>query len=270
MSSTCGNAPESAVTESEAPDALAALQQQFAAHIRDPQHQAAPDDVEDRRMAIYRELFYNNIKGFLSNNFPVLRRILGEPAWPQIVRDFFIEHRAHTPLFPELPREFLRYLQDVRETRSDDPPFMLELAHYEWVELALSIDDSEPDAAQLNPDGDLLEENPLLSPQAWLLQYQYPVHRIGPKYQPTEAPQTPTYLLVYRAADDKIKFMNLNPVSARLLSLLAESPYPGGRQVIEQVSRELQHPHPQRVLQAGTDLLNDLRDRGVIIGTRRM
>ena len=27
----------------------------FAAHIRDPQHVAAPDGIEDRRMAIYRE-----------------------------------------------------------------------------------------------------------------------------------------------------------------------------------------------------------------------
>jgi len=26
----------------------------FAAHIRDPQHQPAPADIEDRRIAIYR------------------------------------------------------------------------------------------------------------------------------------------------------------------------------------------------------------------------
>ena len=44
----------------------------FAAHIRDPKHVPAPDDIEDRRMAVYRDLFFNNLKSLLSNMFPVL------------------------------------------------------------------------------------------------------------------------------------------------------------------------------------------------------
>ena len=36
-------------------------QYQFAAYIRDPEHQAIPDQIESRRMAIYRDLFFNNI-----------------------------------------------------------------------------------------------------------------------------------------------------------------------------------------------------------------
>ena len=51
------------------PEALARLQTSFAAHIRDPKSTAAPDGIEDRRMAIYRDLFFNNIKSFLSSNF---------------------------------------------------------------------------------------------------------------------------------------------------------------------------------------------------------
>ncbi|RKZ79734.1 MAG: DUF2063 domain-containing protein, partial [Gammaproteobacteria bacterium] len=42
-------------------------QYQFAGHIRDPEHNPAPADIEQRRMAIYRELFYNNIEGFIAN-----------------------------------------------------------------------------------------------------------------------------------------------------------------------------------------------------------
>jgi hypothetical protein len=53
----------------------------FAAHIRDPEHQPAPDDIEDRRMQIYRELFYNNVEGFLSGTFPVLRKIHSDGDW---------------------------------------------------------------------------------------------------------------------------------------------------------------------------------------------
>ena len=35
-----------------APEALAQLQTGFAAHIRDPENVAAPEGIEDRRMAI--------------------------------------------------------------------------------------------------------------------------------------------------------------------------------------------------------------------------
>ncbi len=52
------------------------LQQQyaFAAHIRDPQHAAPPADIEDRRMGIYRELFFNNLDSSLTDTLPVLHR----------------------------------------------------------------------------------------------------------------------------------------------------------------------------------------------------
>jgi len=50
-------------------------QYRFTAHIRDPEKNPAPDTIEDRRMAVYRDLFYNNVEGFLSRSFPVLRKI---------------------------------------------------------------------------------------------------------------------------------------------------------------------------------------------------
>ncbi|NNG12205.1 MAG: DUF2063 domain-containing protein, partial [Halobacteria archaeon] len=62
-------------SRTERPDFIR-RQYEFAAHIRDPKHQPAPADVEDRRMGIYRELFYNNVEGFIAGTFPVLRRIL--------------------------------------------------------------------------------------------------------------------------------------------------------------------------------------------------
>ena len=55
--------------------ATRAAQYAFAAHIRDPEHAPAPGDVEPRRMAVYTELFYNNIESLLAANFPVIRRL---------------------------------------------------------------------------------------------------------------------------------------------------------------------------------------------------
>ena len=55
------------------PAGFAALQYAFAGHIRDPEHMPVPDGVEPRRMAVYRDLFYNNVENFIANSFPVLR-----------------------------------------------------------------------------------------------------------------------------------------------------------------------------------------------------
>ena len=144
------------------------IQQQyaFAAHIRDPRHNDAPPGIEDRRMGIYRELFFNNVEGFLGSSFPVLRELMDDQSWHALARDFYAGHRCQSPLFLDIPREFLDY-----------PPFIAELAHYEWVELALSVAENDQ-SEQLAVEGDLLAGAPLLSPLAWPLAYQYPVHRI--------------------------------------------------------------------------------------------
>ena len=49
------------------------------------------------------------------------------------------EHRCRTPYFSQLGEEFIGWLQDGYRAEEGDPPFLLELAHYEWVELALSL-----------------------------------------------------------------------------------------------------------------------------------
>ena len=144
---------------------------------------------------------------------------------------------------------------------------MRELAHYEWVELALSV--AESDASQyINEDGNLLDSAPALSSLAWPLSYQYPVHRISPEFQPAEADDQPTYLLVYRDADDEVGFLELNPVSARLFSLIQEYPGKTGRSLLEQIAAELHHPDPAQVIAGGQGILNEWRQRGIVLGTR--
>jgi hypothetical protein len=260
------------------PDRLKRQQTAFAGHIRDPEGVPAPAGIEDRRMQVYRELFFNNIDGFLSGSFPVLRRLYDETGWKRLVRDFFIEHRAHTPLFPELPKEFLRYLQDGRGERPGDPPFLLELAHYEWVEMALSLDPRELDAVVAQPDGDLLGAVPVLSPLAWPLSYRYPVHRISAKYRPATPPEAMTHLLVYRNRRDEVRFMQLNDVTQLLLQLLGGNADQNGadqnradqngKELLARMAERIGHPDPAALIRHGRTLLEDLRARDVVLGTR--
>ncbi len=234
----------------------------FARHLRDPQRYPAPPGIEDRRMAIYRDLFFNNIEGLLAGNFPVIRQTLGDTDWRALVRGFYARHRSHTPLFPEVAREFIRFLQDCPVRK--DAPWLAELAHYEWVELALQISD-EP-APRHDPDGDLLDGMPVTSPWAWALAYQWPVPRIGPEYRPSVPPATPTLLLVRRDADHAIRFADLSPLVYRLFELLGERRL-SGRQALRQLAAEAGVPADDGFIAQGEAMLVRMRREGSLLGT---
>jgi hypothetical protein len=219
-------------------------------------------------MAIYRELFYNNVEGFVSTAFPVLRAISDDATWHRRVRDFFRGHHCQTPIFAEIAAEFVEWLQNARGDHPDDPPFITELAHYEWVELALSISDADQELPAVDPNGDLMDGHPLLSPLAWPLAYQWPVQQIGPEFQPGQPGEQPTYLVVNRDRLDKVHFLEINAVTYRLLQLLSDEPTPTGRAALQQIAKELGHPDPAAVIAHGQSLLDDLKARNILLGTR--
>ncbi len=245
------------------------LQTQLTAHLRNPEQAPAPEGIEARRLKIYRELFFNNVEGFLAGAFPVLRQIIEESRWQAMVRDFYARHRNTDPLFRGLAAEFLSYLEDERGEVEGDAPFLRELAHYEWVELALSIAEDQLTPACSDPDDDLLESSPLISPLAWTLSYDYPVHRIGPDYQPDSPGDMPTLLIVWRNRCDEVKFMQINPFTARLMDLLASEPARSGRALLLQIAAESAHPDPAQLQREGVELLNRLRQRDILLGIRR-
>lgn len=251
------------------PDRPDFVQQQyrFAAHIRDPEQNPCPNDIEARRMKIYCELFYNNIEGFIASTYPVLRSIMPDEKWHAMIRDYFARHRSYTPLFPEMPREFLKYLEHERVPDPEDPPFMQELAHYEWVELALSILDEKIDQYKVNIHGDVLTGVPVVSPLSWLLNYRFPVHKISVEFQPLTSEEA-THLIVYRDNSDKIHFIEANLVTARLMQLMIDNECENGQTLLAQIAVELNHPQPDIVIDGGGEIMNDLRCRGVLLGTR--
>jgi hypothetical protein len=245
-----------------------ARQVEFAAHLRDPDQQPAPADVEDRRMQIYRDLFFNNISSFLANTFPVLRGCVSDEVWRTWIRDFYRDHASRTPLFTKLSREFVTYLAKERDPQPNDLPFMSDLAHYEWIEAELAMSpDPSPDAS-IDPQGDLLDGRPALSPLAWAFGYRFAVNEIDRDNQPTEPLDAPLHFLVYRDENDRVKFVKLNIVSARLFELLDTHPELSGREALEAIASELQHPKPDAVIEGGRAILDKWHELGVLPGTR--
>ncbi|MFC1630490.1 MAG: putative DNA-binding domain-containing protein [Arenicellales bacterium] len=249
------------------PERLKKQLNDFAAHIRDPENNPAPDKIEDRRMGIYRDLFFNNVQGFLGNTFPVLKSLYEEESWLELVRNFYSLHRCQSPYFLEISREFIDYLQSEHQMREVDPPFMFELAHYEWIELALSISEQEPDFSQIDADGSLLEGHPVISPLAWLLTYAWPVQQIKPEYLPEQPAQQPVCLIVYRDDDDEVQFTEVNLVTAKLLQQLELNQDASGADVLKEIAAELGHDDPEPVLASGLQILEDLKQKGIILGT---
>jgi hypothetical protein len=244
-------------------------QMAFAAHIRDPQAAPPPDGIEDRRMAIYRELFFNNLLKLLSGTFPVLTKLHTAEKWRSLVREFMIRHRASTPYFLKIPSEFLEFLQNEYEAGADDFPFLLELAHYEWAELELSVSEDSNAGQQVEPNGDLLDGRPVQSRLSRLYAYRFPVHRISTDFIPDSPGEQPTYLVIYRKADDRLGFMELNPVTARLLELIGDNRDRSGRELLEHLAGELSYPDTAALLQHGKVAMQEMLDAEILTGVAR-
>jgi hypothetical protein len=257
-------------------------QREFTAHIRDPRHVKRPQGVPARRMKVYNDLLRNNLEGFLLSCFPVCRKILGKRRWDRLVSAFFRDHTCHTPFFRQIPEEFLKYLQDgyssAEPTRLEGlPEFLPELAHYEWVELELDTSDRDArGSGDLSRDlsndvfahgstGDPLAGRLILNPVLRVLAYRWPVHRLSPRFKPTQPPAEATFMLAFRDAEFHVHFILLNAASARLLTLLQENSGLSGHQVVERLALELGMPSDQLVKFA-RPLVQDLLIQGAFVG----
>ena len=241
----------------------------FAAHIRDPHNVAAPEGIEDRRMAIYRKLFFNNLRSLLGTFFPVLRKIHSDEDWRRFIRGFMRHHEAQTPYFLKLPEEFLAYLQNEFEPSEQDFPFLVELAHYEYAELALSVSDDETDMKDVDPDGDLMQGVPVKSALAWAFAYQYPVHRISPDFLPGDDEAEPVYLALYRNSNDSVGFLELNAVTAALLEDIDNNPQQlSGEALLRKLAAKINYPDADALVEHGAAALREMRELEILLGAR--
>ncbi len=244
------------------------LQRQFGAYLRQPEQCEPPAGVTAQRAAVYRELVFNNIKGFLDGNFPVLSAIVGETRWQQVAEQFIAEHPCQTPYFLEIGREFLTWFRSATTEVTQTLPFAIELAHYEWAELAIAVAEDEPGATFA--DANLLDTVPLICASAWALRYDYPVHLIGPEFLPDQQPDVETFLLVYRGADEEVHFIELNALTWLLIEQLRQDPTLTARQQLQAIAAQFPQLDPASVETGGEQTLLELRERGVIIGSRAL
>jgi hypothetical protein len=217
------------------------LQARMSQAVRNPRagyntHDLAGNSIEQRRISIYQNLFFNNIEQFFSHLFPVCRRLLSNEQWHDLIKDYVQNHYAHTPLFHQLGQEFLQYLKNQQhnpsfseKTNPVSPSGLLELAHYEWVELGLSVLDNETQqnqelAKKNSTDTNLTYQ---LSDEVWPLFYNYAVHQTTTNNDNPTLAAVPTFLLAQRIInqdDQKVIFHVLTPALYMFLMCFQSQP----------------------------------------------
>ncbi|MBH0059083.1 putative DNA-binding domain-containing protein [Pseudoalteromonas sp. SWXJZ94C] len=240
------------------------IQNEFMAHIRKPAINKKPNDIEDRRMAIYRDLFFNNIEGFVSSGFPVLKTLYTDKQWNVLVRQFFSEYDCHSPYFLDIAGEFINYLSSNYKMKKYDPVFMLELAHYEWVELDVSIAMQNELEKRLK-NTDITSASLCLSSLVRNLSYQFPVQNISTSYKPTEPSPQPNYFVVYRDENDDVQFLATNAMTALLLSIIEASEGSTFDEVCQQVLTHAPQFNAEQIAQGALVTLSAMAERGVIV-----
>lgn len=204
-----------------APVALAEFQRQFATHLRAPLTDTRPKGQAERASRIYEALLFNNVRGFTDQCFPVARAMLGADAWTELNRAFFRDWSCQTPFFARIPAEFVEYLASP-QAPSAAPPWLAELTHYEWLELAASTHAGavrEVTATEFD-DHTTLTANPTLH----VATYAWPVHRFRATHEHSVPPPAPTSLAVYRTSTHEVGFVEISALTAALLELIQETP----------------------------------------------
>jgi len=235
------------------PSELRSFQLSLGRYLRSPETESLPPGIDARRARVYEELLFKNISGFIDSCFPVAKSLTAPDSWTDLSRAFFREWRALSPLFKDIPEEFLQYLQQT-PLLNEFPAWFFELAHYEWVELYIDTANSKP----VKPQQDKITLNQPLLP----LIYQWPVHKICREYQPDS--QQETCLIVFRNSANEVKFIETNPATILLLQMLEEQAM-AKPLLYENLATAFGRTNDERFKGFCETIINDLAQQSVLI-----
>jgi len=234
------------------------IQKSFSDAIRNPKNHPNLDDVEERRLKVYSELFYNNIEGFINGGFPVLKELFSNEQWNCLVRDFFITHSCSSPYFLQISEEFLNYLPN--STLEFLPEFSYQLAHWEWMELHADVYNSQRENVLPKILGSNTQILSVIE-SAWCQAYDFPVHTISADNLPE---QKVSYLMVYRNHDLEVGFIELNPLSTLLFESLKNNTNQVLNNILQDIARQV-NMDETIVINGGQQIINQWFELGILI-----
>lgn len=227
------------------------------------------------RFETYRKHISVGLLGGIEDAFPVLRSLVSEAEWNDLLNDFYLKRLTRSPIARRVFREFSHYLQKrYRGPLLKRLPYLRELAEYENVDLRLFYDVDRPvpaldvkDMGSVTDPALLLGLVPVLNPHHVLHAYRWPVHRICREFSSLKQVKLGRYpLLVYRDPDTlQIRFLEANPLVAEFVGRMRP-----GRSTIETLLGALIRRHrpadPQAFVAEAIGVLAFLKEKGVLFG----
>jgi len=242
---------------------LSLHQTSMGQYLRDPENTPAPNGLDKRRASIYSDLVFNNIKSQLAGGFPVIHSILSTEDWQAIVREFLRDYRAQTPYFTKLSAEFVSFIANKTPAKNEHD-FLLELAHYERVELDLYMMDEAHERTSI-PEDTLLTTPLHIASTTQLLAYAYPVHKISPTNIPTDTPVQATYLLLFQDDEEEVRFFEVQPLAYRLIEKISDTESSNGLSLLSEIAEEMNLKMNDIFIQQGKQLLSQLNALNIFV-----
>ena len=246
------------------PPHLSAFQKNYSEHLRSPETVPCPEGIPKARSLIYQELLFNNTYGFIEKCFPVAQTLFTSDQWIHLNKMFFKNWSCHTPLFSEIPKEFVQFITQKPELDEGVfpeglPPWLSALLDYEYLELVVDL---SPETFAVEEHETHTLSNLIRNPTLKVAQYEWPVHQIHAGSIPVE-PEL-TILLVYRNHSDYTQFMEINPMTAALVQLFDELPITK-EAALEELCNSIEGIRLEQAMQFGLPLIEEMVAKQVLI-----
>jgi hypothetical protein len=228
------------------------------------------EDVEailqaPRRLAVYRSLVRNGLSSVVLRMLPRTRARLNAACAGRFDADFaaFVEERApRTHYLRDVPFELVRWARPRWQGDERVPAYIGDLASHELAQFEVA---SAGGARESGAVVDIALDRPLAFHESMrILRYGWAVHELSAAEDANdEPPRRDVHLLAYRDAAHAVRWLDLTPLAAAILDVLAAGEPLGA--AIERACTQAGLA-PPAVLPDVARLLADLGTRGVLLG----
>jgi hypothetical protein len=216
-----------------------------------------------RVWGLYRRMVRNRIRTELKTAFRRSYAALGREPFERLLDGYLQQSPPRTRFFYTLPSEFAQHVLPALRGGHGVVAYAADLLAYEAAQRAVGdMLDTLPDA----PGEFAFDKRPVFAPALQLLALEHAVDKPPGKDGGYE--RTPTYLCVYRRAEDKKpRLWRLNPVMFALMERFAGT-QESVQDAIKQVAKERGLVLDAAFVDGLCTVLADFIERGVILGGR--
>jgi hypothetical protein len=244
------------------PNDPAALDAWLLRHGVEPADADAIRTQEITGLLVYRKLVQGTLRDAIELGMPRTVARLG-PLFDQYFARFLAERGPQTHYLRDVTRELLDFCAELWPKDSRVPAYLLELGRLESLRIEIA---AAPPRKIQEPFAPLeLDAGLIFSEAQRLLGCSYRVHELSESLDDRTWPaHSPTELLVYRSPDHMVRYLELSPLAAAILSRLI-----AGESLKDSLigaTRASARQLDDATLEGAATLLSDLSARGVVLG----